>query len=86
MKSKQRHILRVLSSIAVGIMAFCLTLVTVLIVGGILLSPFLPKENPAFFPPEFAVLFLITTLGGLIVGIFVGTKYYRYLEKLKWHW
>ena len=70
-----------LSSIAVGTIAFCLTLLLVLILGAILLFQLLLVESGAFFPPEFVVLFLVSILLGSIVAGFVGTKYYRFLEK-----
>jgi hypothetical protein len=81
MTARQNHILRVLSSIAVGAIAFCVTLPLVLILGAVLLFPFLPMESAAFFPPEFVVLFLTSTLVGIIVARFVGIQYYRYLGK-----
>jgi len=49
MNSRQSQILTVLSSIAAGTMAFCLTLPVVILLGVILLIPFLPMESAVFF-------------------------------------
>ena len=77
---RQRHILRVLSSIFVGIMAFCITLPILLLLGGILLGP---SDSEDLIPPELATLFLISIMLGLVVGVLVSVKYYRYLGKQK---
>jgi hypothetical protein len=76
--SRQERILRVLSSIAVGAMAFLIAFPLVLLVGGVLLGP---RQSDILIPPQLVILLLISTLVGLIVAIFAGTKYYRYLEK-----
>ena len=78
MNSRQKRITQVLSSIAIGIVGFCLTMPMVILMGGILLGP---VEGHAFFSKRDAVLFLISILLGLIVAGFVGTRYYRFLNK-----
>lgn len=80
MNSRQDRILRVLMSIAVGTMAFCLTVPLLLIAGGILMGWLGLLEGDGLIPPGFAVLFLISILVGLVVAIFAGRKYYRYVE------
>ena len=78
MNSRQNRIVRMLSSITVGIIAFCLTLPLVIFLGSIFLSP---PQGHAFFSAQDAILFLISIFVGLTVAIFVGIKYYRYLGK-----
>jgi|RhiMetdeSRZDD1v2_1073273.scaffolds.fasta_scaffold02743_19 hypothetical protein len=46
MNSRQKRITQVLSSIAIGIVGFCLTMPMVILMGGILLGP---VEGHAFF-------------------------------------
>jgi hypothetical protein len=79
MDSRQKRITQVLSSIAIGIVGFCLTVPMVILMGGILLGPL---EGHAFFSTRDAVLFLISLLVALIVAVFVGTRYYLYLERI----
>ena len=79
MNSRQDHILRVLSSITVGTMAFCLTVPTVMILGGILFAPWLRSDS--FFPTQLAVLIFVSIAAGVVMGVAVGTKYYRYTGK-----
>ena len=57
MDSRQKRITQVLSSIAIGIVGFCLTVPMVILMGGILLGPL---EGHAFFSTRDAVLFLIS--------------------------
>jgi hypothetical protein len=80
MYSRQKRIAQVISSVAIGILGFCLTMPLVILMGGILLGPL---EGHAFFSPRDATLFLTSILVGLTVAFFVGIKYYRYLEKSK---
>lgn len=77
---RQKRILNLLSSIIVGLMAFCVTLPLLLLVGGILLGPL---ESDVLLPPQLAVLFLVSVLVALVVGVSAGRKYYRYLEREK---
>lgn len=81
MNSRQDRILRMLMSIAVGTMAFCLTVPLVLIVSGILMGSLGLLDGEGLIPPGFAVLFLISIAVGLTAAIFSGRKYYRYIEK-----
>jgi positive regulator of sigma E activity len=78
MNSRQKRILNLSSSIIVGLMAFCVTLLLMLLLGGILLGPL---ESEVLFPPQLAVLFLISVFVGQVVAFIVGKKYYRYLER-----
>ena len=80
MNSIQHHILRVLSSVCMGIIAFCIALPLLLIMGASLLLPFFTVDGAAFFPPEFVVLLLISFLVAIIVAVLAGKKYYRHLE------
>lgn len=80
MNSRQSRTLMVLMSIAVGTIAFCLTVPLVLIIGGILMGWLGLLEGEGLIPTGFAVLFLISISVGLIVGVLVGIKYYRYME------
>ena len=79
MISRQGHILRILSSIAVGIMALCLTVPAAMLFGGILFHPWLKSD--ILFPPQLAILIMSSTGIGLVIGIVAGTKYFRYLGK-----
>jgi hypothetical protein len=79
MNSRQSRILQVLLSIAVGAIAFGLTVPVVHLLGGILLGSLGLLEGDGLIPTGFAVLFLISTLVGLIVAAFVAIKYYHYL-------
>ena len=81
MSSRQDRILRVLSRICVGIVAFCLTLMLVLILGVILLSLFLPMDSAAFFHPEVIVLLLFAILVGWMVAVLEGIRHFRYTGK-----
>lgn len=81
MNSRQDRTLRVLMSIAVGAIAFCLTDLVVLVVVGILMSWLGLLEGEGLITTGSAVLFLISSLVGLIVGVFVGIKSDRYMEK-----
>jgi phage-related protein len=78
MNQRQRHNLRAISSVLVGIMAFFIAFFVALFVGGILLGPL---QTDVLIPPQLAALFLISILVGLIVAVFVGIKYYRHMEK-----
>jgi hypothetical protein len=77
MKNRQRHLLRVLASICVNNMAFCLTLLLALVIEAIVLSSLGLLEGNGFVTPEFAVSFLISTLVGLIAMHLVEINYYR---------
>jgi hypothetical protein len=79
MNSRREHILRVLSSIAVGIMAFCLTLPAAIFLGALLFDF---PEGHALFSSEDVVLFSVSILLAGIAAISVGIKYY-YLESQK---
>jgi hypothetical protein len=79
--SNQDRILRVLLSIAVGTIAFCLTVPIVLVLGGMLFGALGWLDGEGLIPTGFAVLFLVGILGGLTVGTFAGIKYYRHMEK-----
>jgi hypothetical protein len=61
-------------------MAFLIAFPLVLLVGGVLLGPI---ESETLIPPQLILLLLISALVGLVVAVFVGVKYYRYLEKVK---
>jgi hypothetical protein len=78
MDARQSQFTRVVSSIAVGIVAFCATAFLALLVGGVLVGQ-LPSD--ALIPPELQVLFLISSIVGLILGVIAGVKYYRYTGK-----
>jgi hypothetical protein len=78
MSSRQDHILRVLSSIAVGTMAFCLTVPAAVLFGALIVD--LP-EGHAFFSPQDAILILISIAAGATVGMIVGKIYYDSLGK-----
>jgi hypothetical protein len=77
MNNRQRHLLCVLASICLGSMAFCLTLLLAFVLEAILLSLLGLLEGNGFVPPEFAVLFLISTLVGIIAAHLVELNYYR---------
>ena len=79
MTLRQDRILRVLSSIAVGIMAFCLTVPAAMLFGGILFRSSL--ESDVLFPPHLVILISVSILVGIAVGILAGRKYYGYLGK-----
>ena len=70
-------------SIAVGTIAFCLTVPILLVLGGMLFGWLGLLDGEGLIPAGFAVLFLIAILVGLSVGVFVGIKYYGYIEKSK---
>jgi hypothetical protein len=72
------RILNLSSSVMVGLMAFCLTLLLTLPVGGILLGPL---ESDALLPPQLAILFLVSVLVGLVVAVLAGRKYYFHVER-----
>ena len=78
MNSRQNCIAQFLSSVAIGIVGFCMTMPIVILLGGLLLGPL---EGHAFFSTRDAILFLISILLGLIVAVFVGIKYYLRLRK-----
>lgn len=78
MNSRQSQFHRIFSSIGVGVVTFCAISLLALSVGGILLGQ-LPTD--ALIPPELEVLFLISGIVGLILGVFAGVKYYRYTGK-----
>ena len=81
MNSRQDHILRVSMSVAVGTIAFCLTVPIVLVVGGMLFGALGWLDGEGLIPPGFAVLFLIAVVVGLMIGVLVGRKYFQYIEK-----
>jgi hypothetical protein len=81
MNSRQDRILKVSMSIAVGTMAFCLTVPAVLVLGGIVFGYLGWLDGAGLVPTGFAILFLISLLIGLIVGIFAAIKYYQHIEK-----
>jgi hypothetical protein len=68
-------------SIAVGTIAFCLTVPLVLVVGGVVFGSLGLLDGEGLLPTGFAVLFLVGILGGLTAGTFAGIKYYRHMEK-----
>jgi hypothetical protein len=70
-------------SIAVGAIAFCLTVLLVLVLGGILMGRVGLLDGEGLIPTGTAVLFLIAILMGLLAGIVAGIKYYWYTEKTK---
>jgi hypothetical protein len=74
MNSRQDRILRALSSIAVGTMAFCLTVPAVMFLGTILFSPWLRSDR--LFPPQLAALILGAIVVGVAVGVAVGKRYH----------
>jgi hypothetical protein len=76
--NRQRHILRVLSSICVGIMAFCVFFPIVFLVGAILVSE---PEGSAFFSPQEGILFVISILVGLSAASYIGTRHYLSTEQ-----
>ena len=78
MDSPQNRILNLSSSFIVGLMAFCVTLLLMLLVGGILLGPF---ESDAFIPPQLLVLFLVSILVGWVVAVIAGRKYYLHIQR-----
>lgn len=80
MNSRQDRTLRVFMSIAVGTIAFCLTVPVLSILGGILMSRLGLLDGGGLIPTGLAVLFLISISIGLIVGVLVEIKYYRYME------
>ena len=80
MQPRQRHIIRVLSSVCVGSIAFCITLLVVFLVGSILLSLLELMKGDGFFSPESVILFLISTLVALIIAVVVGIKYAGYVK------
>ena len=80
MNSNQDRILKVSMSIAVGIIAFCVTVPIVLVLGGMLFSALGWLNGDGLIPTGFAVLFLIAIFVGVIVGIIVGIRYYRYMQ------
>jgi uncharacterized membrane protein AbrB (regulator of aidB expression) len=79
MNSRQDHILRVLASIAVGAVAFCLTVPAAMLLGGILCRPWL--KNDVLFPPQLAILILVSIAAGIALGIAAGRKYYDHPGK-----
>jgi hypothetical protein len=79
MNSRQDHILQVLSSIAVGSMAFCLTVPAAMFLGGILFRPWLRSD--VLFPPQLMILILVSIVAGIALGSFAGRKYYDHLGK-----
>ncbi|HEU4744703.1 MAG TPA: hypothetical protein VFS61_05670 [Anaerolineales bacterium] len=76
MNSRQKLITKVITSIAIGIIGFCLTMPIVILSGGLLFGP---PEGHAFFSPRDAGLFLTSILVGLAVAVFVGIKYHLHL-------
>jgi hypothetical protein len=78
MNSRRNRILRVLSSIAGGIMAFCLSFPAAMLLGALLLRP---QQRDTFFSPEVVGLFLLSSLVACAVAVLAGMKYYRYLEQ-----
>jgi hypothetical protein len=80
LNSRQGRILKVSMSVAVGTIAFCLTVPIVLVLGGMLFGWFGLLDGEGLIPAGFAILFLIAILVGLAIGILVGIKYYRYVE------
>jgi hypothetical protein len=83
LNSRQDRILRVLMSIAVGTIAFCLTVPIVLVLGGMLFGALGWLDGGGLIPPGFAILFSVAILAGLMVGVITGRKYYPYMEKSK---
>jgi len=79
MNSRQDHILKIFSSIAVGTMAFCLTVLAAMLFGSKLFAPWLKSDR--WFPPQFVFLVLVSLIAGVVVGVGFGTKYYHRLEK-----
>lgn len=79
MSSRQRHILRVLSSICVGIMAFCVSFFLAFLLGAILVGP---PEGYAFFSEQEVVLFLVATIIGIVTAVIAGRNYFLRLKKL----
>jgi len=75
---RQRHILRVLSSICVGIMVFCIALPILLLVGGIVPGP---SESDVLIPPSLVGLIIISVVVSVITAIHAGKKYYRNLNQ-----
>lgn len=69
-----------LSSIAVGAMAFLIAFPLVLLMGGMLLGPL---ETEAFLPPQLILLLAVSALIALFLAIFAGIKYYRFISKPK---
>jgi hypothetical protein len=67
MRSRQHHILRVLSSIAVGTMGFCLTGPAALLLGGILFGLWL--DSGVLLPARLAFLFIISAFAGVVLGL-----------------
>ncbi len=74
MNSRQSQILRVLLSIAIGILVFCAATFLAFLSGVILLGLLQIDFILSF---QLAVLFLISSIVGLILAISVGVKYYR---------
>lgn len=81
MKNRRAQILRVYSSITLGIGGFLLTVPLTIFLGALLLDP--SEQGHAFFSPQEVVLFLISIFAGLIVAVVVGVKNYRYQGKSK---
>jgi len=72
-------LVRILSSIIVGIVGFCLAALLIGNLGAI----FVTEHGHAFFSQQEAVLFLMSILLGLIVAIVIGIKFHRYLSNRK---
>lgn len=81
MNDRQDRILKVSMSLAVGTIAFCLTVPVVLVLGGMVFGALGWLDGQGLIPTGFAVLFLVAILAGLAVGVLAGRRYYRYLEK-----
>jgi hypothetical protein len=67
-------------SVAVGTIAFCLTVPIVLVLGGMLFGSLGLLDGEGLIPAGFAILFLVAILVGPAIGILVGIKYFRYIE------
>jgi hypothetical protein len=75
--NRQRQVLRVLSSICVGIMAFCVSFFLAFLLGAILIGS---PEGYAFFSPQEGILFLVSAIVGLVTATFIGRNYFLYLR------